>query len=81
MAEVDFDSAPSSLHEKAVYILEGRTFFVEKYDHEGSPYYSTARLWDDGILDPLDTRDALGLGIAMSHNAPLPERRTGVFRM
>ena len=37
---------------------------LAKYDHEGSPYYSTARLWDDGILDPLDTRDALGLGIA-----------------
>jgi acetyl-CoA carboxylase carboxyltransferase component len=54
---------------------------LAKYEHEGSPYYSTARLWDDGILDPVDTRDALGLGIAMSHNAPLPPRRTGVFRM
>ena len=54
---------------------------LQKYDHEGSPYYSTARLWDDGILDPLETRDALGLGIAISHNAPLPDRRVGVFRM
>jgi 3-methylcrotonyl-CoA carboxylase beta subunit len=54
---------------------------LAKYDHEGSPYYSTARLWDDGILDPVDTRDALGLGIAMSHHAPLPAPRTGVFRM
>ena len=54
---------------------------LEKYEHEGSPYYSTARLWDDGILDPLDTRDALGLGIAISHHAPLPPRQTGVFRM
>ncbi len=54
---------------------------MAKYDHEGSPYYSTARLWDDGILDPVDTRDALGLGIAMSHHAPLAEPRTGVFRM
>jgi acetyl-CoA carboxylase carboxyltransferase component len=54
---------------------------LEKYEHEGSPYYSTARLWDDGILDPLDTRDALGLGIAISHHVPLPPRQTGVFRM
>lgn len=54
---------------------------LAKYDHEGSPYYSTARLWDDGILDPLETRDALGLAIAMSHQAPLKEPRTGVFRM
>ena len=54
---------------------------LAKYEHEGSPYFSTARLWDDGILDPVDTRDALGLGIAMSHNAPLPPRRLGVFRM
>ncbi|BCS33994.1 acetyl-CoA carboxylase subunit beta [Luteitalea sp. TBR-22] len=53
----------------------------EKYEHEGSPYYSTARLWDDGILDPLETRDALGLGVALSHHAPLPPRRVGVFRM
>jgi acetyl-CoA carboxylase carboxyltransferase component len=54
---------------------------LTKYDNEGSPYYSTARLWDDGILDPVDTRDALGLGIAVSHHAPLPAPRTGVFRM
>jgi acetyl-CoA carboxylase carboxyltransferase component len=54
---------------------------LAKYDHEGSPYYSTARLWDDGILDPVETRDALGLGIAMAHHAQLPEPRTGVFRM
>jgi 3-methylcrotonyl-CoA carboxylase beta subunit len=54
---------------------------LAKYEHEGSPYYSTARLWDDGILDPVDTRDALGLGVAMSHNAPLATPRTGVFRM
>jgi acetyl-CoA carboxylase carboxyltransferase component len=54
---------------------------LAKYEHEGSPYYSTARLWDDGILDPVDTRDALGLGIAMSHHAPLSPPRTGVFRM
>jgi acetyl-CoA carboxylase carboxyltransferase component len=53
----------------------------EKYDLEGSPYYSTARLWDDGVLDPLDTRDALGLSLAAAANAPIPETRVGVYRM
>ncbi|MCJ7679210.1 MAG: acetyl-CoA carboxylase, partial [Candidatus Aminicenantes bacterium] len=46
-----------------------------------SAYYSTARLWDDGILDPLETRDALGLGIAMSLNASIPDYKVGIFRM
>jgi 3-methylcrotonyl-CoA carboxylase beta subunit/propionyl-CoA carboxylase len=54
---------------------------LEKYEHEGSPYYSTARLWDDGILDPLRTRDALALGISLSCNAPIPPAKFGVFRM
>jgi acetyl-CoA carboxylase carboxyltransferase component len=52
-----------------------------KYEREGNPYYSTARLWDDGILDPLDTRRALALGISASANAPIPETTFGVFRM
>jgi 3-methylcrotonyl-CoA carboxylase beta subunit/propionyl-CoA carboxylase len=54
---------------------------LEKYEHEGSPYYSTARLWDDGILDPVQTRDALGLAVSAALNAPIPEARFGVFRM
>jgi acetyl-CoA carboxylase carboxyltransferase component len=54
---------------------------LEKYEHEGSPYYSTARLWDDGILDPAETRQALALGISAAYNAPIPEPRFGVFRM
>lgn len=54
---------------------------LEKYERESTPYYSTARIWDDGILDPLDTRTALGLGIAMALNAPIPDQRFGVFRM
>ncbi len=54
---------------------------IEKYEEEGSPYYSTARLWDDGIIDPKDTRDVLGLAIAASMNTPVPESRWGVFRM
>ncbi len=54
---------------------------LEKYDAEASPYFSTARLWDDGILDPLETREALALGISMSLNAPIPDYRVGIFRM
>jgi 3-methylcrotonyl-CoA carboxylase beta subunit len=52
-----------------------------KYEAEGNPYYSTARLWDDGIIDPLDTRRVLALGIAAALNAPIPESRFGIFRM
>jgi acetyl-CoA carboxylase carboxyltransferase component len=51
------------------------------YELEGNPYYSTARLWDDGIIDPLDTRRALALGLAAAANAPVPETTFGVFRM
>jgi acetyl-CoA carboxylase carboxyltransferase component len=58
-----------------------REEILAKYEHEASPYYSTARIWDDGIIDPLDTRNVLGLGIAMSLNAPIPEQKYGVFRM
>lgn len=54
---------------------------LEKYEHEGSPYYASARLWDDGIIDPLDSRSALALGIAMSLNTPIPDQKYGVFRM
>ena len=54
---------------------------IEKYEHEGSPYYSTARLWDDGILDPVETRPALALGLSAAYNAPIPDARFGVFRM
>jgi len=54
---------------------------LDKYEHEGSPYYSTARLWDDGIVDPVNTRELLALGIAMSLNAPIPDYKVGIFRM
>jgi len=54
---------------------------LEKYEHEASPYFSTARLWDDGILDPLETREAVALGISMSLNAPIPDYKVGIFRM
>ena len=58
-----------------------RTPILQKYDTEGSPYYSTARLWDDGILDPVETRAALALGISAAFNAPIPPPKFGVFRM
>lgn len=54
---------------------------LQKYEEESSPYYSGARLWDDGILDPLETRNALALGISMALNVPIPDQRFGVFRM
>ncbi|MCL4848125.1 MAG: methylcrotonoyl-CoA carboxylase [Acidobacteria bacterium] len=54
---------------------------LDKYEREGSPYYSTARLWDDGVIDPCETRDLLGLALSMAFNAPIPEARYGVFRM
>ncbi|MBW3589730.1 MAG: methylcrotonoyl-CoA carboxylase, partial [Actinobacteria bacterium] len=54
---------------------------VDRYEREGHPYYSTARLWDDGIIDPLETRDVLALAISASYNAPIPPPRYGVFRM
>ncbi|HEY5519205.1 MAG TPA: carboxyl transferase domain-containing protein [Candidatus Limnocylindrales bacterium] len=52
-----------------------------KYEREGNPYHSTARLWDDGVIDPAQTRDVLALAIAASLNAPIQETRFGVFRM
>ncbi len=54
---------------------------LAKYEEEGSPYYSTARLWDDGVIDPADTRAYLGLGLSIAHNAEIAVPRFGVFRM
>jgi acetyl-CoA carboxylase carboxyltransferase component len=54
---------------------------LEAYEREGSPYFATARLWDDGVIDPLDTRRVLALGLEASLHAPIPETRFGVFRM
>jgi 3-methylcrotonyl-CoA carboxylase beta subunit len=71
---------------------EGKTFdasveqairqpILDKYETEGSPYYSTARLWDDGILDPVDTRSTLARALSVAFNAPIPPPKFGVFRM
>jgi len=54
---------------------------LERYEHEASPYFSTARIWDDGIIDPADTRTILGLAISTSLNADIPDQNYGVFRM
>jgi 3-methylcrotonyl-CoA carboxylase beta subunit len=53
----------------------------QTYEDEGNPYFATARLWDDGIIDPAQTRDVLGLSISAALNAPIPETRFGIFRM
>ena len=53
----------------------------DQYEHQGHPYYASARLWDDGVIDPLQTRDVLGLSLAASMNAEVKETRFGVFRM
>ena len=60
---------------------EIRDPILEKYEHEGHPFYSTARLWDDGILDPRQTRDVLGLALSATLNEPIPDYRAPVFRM
>ncbi len=54
---------------------------LDKYEHEGNPYYSTARLWDDGVLDPVDTRQVLSLALSVVLNAPAEDHNFGVFRM
>jgi 3-methylcrotonyl-CoA carboxylase beta subunit len=54
---------------------------LAQYEHQGHPYYASARLWDDGVIDPLDTRATLALAISAALNAPIPETKFGVFRM
>ncbi len=68
---------PMSAEERAAIIDP----IVAKYETEGSPYYSTARLWDDGIIDPRKSREVLGLSLAATLNSPFPPRTHGVFRM
>jgi 3-methylcrotonyl-CoA carboxylase beta subunit len=53
----------------------------EQYERQGHPYYASARLWDDGIIDPVDTRRVLGMGLSAAFNAPIEKERFGVFRM
>jgi 3-methylcrotonyl-CoA carboxylase beta subunit len=53
----------------------------DQYEHRGHPYYASARLWDDGVIDPADTRTVLGLGLSAALNKPIDDTRFGVFRM
>ena len=58
-----------------------RKAILDQYEHQGHPYYASARLWDDGVIDPLDTRMTLALGLSAALNAPIPDTKFGVFRM
>ena len=90
------DTTWSALHESwleyALLIFPGQfltqaeqdaftTGIRDQYERQGNPYYATARLWDDGVIDPLDTRRVLGLALAVTRNAPVEDTRFGVFRM
>ena len=72
------EGKPPMSHEEAE---EFKRPILEKYENEGNPYHSTARLWDDGVIDPVDTRQVLGLALSVVLNAPVEEQRFGVFRM
>ena len=62
-------------------VVEFQAPILEKYEKEGSCYYSTARLWDDGIIAPGQTRDVLGMALAVSHNQEIDDTNFGIFRM
>ena len=86
--EVDYNLSESGVHPLPLKDIltqdeqeELRRPILDKYEEEGSPYYSTARLWDDGIIDPVDTREVLGLALSVCANAPLEPVSYGVFRM
>ena len=77
LATVHRDAASWSPEQNEAF----KTPIRQKYEDEGNPYYATARLWDDGIVDPAQTRDVLGLALAATLNAPVEDRGFGVFRM
>ena len=56
-------------------------YLINQYEKEGNPYFASSRIWDDGIIDPADTRMVLGLSISASHNRPIEESKYGIFRM
>ena len=79
LAQVKQQGAKKPMSEEQVRAFKQP--ILDQYEREGSPYYSTARLWDDGILDPAETRQALALGLSAAFNAPIPDAKFGVFRM
>jgi acetyl-CoA carboxylase carboxyltransferase component len=76
--QLEREGNPAMISEEAE---EFKRPILEKYEHEGNPYYSTARLWDDGVIDPVDTLQVLGLALSVVLNSPKEESRFGVFRM
>jgi 3-methylcrotonyl-CoA carboxylase beta subunit len=74
---IERQGGPWSADDEAAFKLPIKT----QFENQGHPYYATARLWDDGIIDPADTRRVLALGLAVAHHAPIPEPQFGVFRM
>jgi len=76
--QLEREGAPAMTSEEAE---EFKRPILEKYENEGNPYYSTARLWDDGVIDPADTRQVLGLALSVVLNAPKEDGGFGVFRM
>ena len=87
VVRADLDTLPFLSPRRVVVIDKADPFVtryrptLEKYEREGNAYYSTARIWDDGVIDPLDTRMVLALGISAAMNKPAEETRFGVFRM
>jgi 3-methylcrotonyl-CoA carboxylase beta subunit len=79
LATVKQDSGKKQMSEKE--LADFKKPILDKYEKEGSPYYSSARIWDDGVIDPVQTRDILGLCLSVSHNEEFPDPRWGVFRM
>ncbi len=79
LATVKQDAGKKQMTEKE--LADFKQPILDKYEKEGSPYYSSARLWDDGVIDPVQTRDILGLCLSVSHNEEFPDPRWGVFRM
>ena len=79
------EQAAGACHGEAISSKEAEEKFKnpirEQYERQGHPYYASARLWDDGVVDPADTRRLLGLAISASLNAPIEDTRFGVFRM
>ena len=75
--QLERDGESFSTEDEAAF----RQPILDTYDHQGNPWYASARLWDDGVIDPADTRRVLGLALSASLNAPIPESRFGVFRM
>jgi acetyl-CoA carboxylase carboxyltransferase component len=77
LLQVKMEQKPMTLDEQHEFMRP----ILEKYEREGNAYYSTARIWDDGVIDPVDTRTVLALGISAAMNKSAEETKFGVFRL